>query len=281
MQLKVDARGYLVAPTARGEHVTSAVETPDPQASCTHDWQEKQVLCYHQGYIYAYNRDSGSLLQKVPVTVPGAWEQLHETTMGFSGISGMEYMVFDFSNLRVYFLDKSGQTKASVQLPPKAAVGTQKRFSLGFSHNERGDNDGLIWLLDCDAQTWNSYEIYTCTTDVCGGCENRGLCIKNLLKCDCENFWVGDKCEVCPAGYSGAACDTDIDECASTPCKNGATCQHGINSFNCTCLPGYKGADCGEDIDECEVVQPCQVSSAESDGYSLVVVYSFLPAVLS
>ena len=31
----------------------------------------------------------------------------------------------------------------------------------------------------------------------------------------------------CVAGYSGAICETDLDECASTPCLHGATCTQG------------------------------------------------------
>ena len=36
----------------------------------------------------------------------------------------------------------------------------------------------------------------------------------------------------------------DIDECASNPCQNGATCIDGINSFTCKCVPGYTGKVC-------------------------------------
>lgn len=28
---------------------------------------------------------------------------------------------------------------------------------------------------------------------------------------------------------------SDIDDCASSPCKNGGTCTDGINSFTCQC----------------------------------------------
>ena len=31
--------------------------------------------------------------------------------------------------------------------------------------------------------------------------------------------------------HSGSTCETNIDECASNPCKNGGTCKDGINSF--------------------------------------------------
>lgn len=36
----------------------------------------------------------------------------------------------------------------------------------------------------------------------------------------------------------------DIDECASSPCVNGATCNNMINKFTCTCASGFLGILC-------------------------------------
>ncbi|KAK7828750.1 hypothetical protein U0070_006535 [Myodes glareolus] len=36
----------------------------------------------------------------------------------------------------------------------------------------------------------------------------------------------------------------DFDECHSNPCRNGATCVDGFNTFRCLCLPSYVGALC-------------------------------------
>eukprot|EP00058_Branchiostoma_floridae_P005498 XP_002590986.1 hypothetical protein BRAFLDRAFT_69463 [Branchiostoma floridae] len=41
-----------------------------------------------------------------------------------------------------------------------------------------------------------------------------------------------------------AFCARDIDECSSTPCQNGATCQNMMDSFTCQCGPGYNGTLC-------------------------------------
>ena len=36
----------------------------------------------------------------------------------------------------------------------------------------------------------------------------------------------------------------NINECASNPCENGATCIDEINGFTCECSPGYSGTVC-------------------------------------
>ena len=38
--------------------------------------------------------------------------------------------------------------------------------------------------------------------------------------------------------YPGAECDTNIDECESSPCLNGGKCTNGINWYQCTCPHG-------------------------------------------
>ena len=37
---------------------------------------------------------------------------------------------------------------------------------------------------------------------------------------------------------------TDIDECASNPCLNGATCTQSLNLYTCSCATGYTGMNC-------------------------------------
>ena len=36
----------------------------------------------------------------------------------------------------------------------------------------------------------------------------------------------------------------ETNECLSNPCQNEATCNHGIDFYNCTCLAGYNGTAC-------------------------------------
>ena len=37
---------------------------------------------------------------------------------------------------------------------------------------------------------------------------------------------------------------TDIDECSSNPCENGATCIDGDNKYTCSCAAGFNGDNC-------------------------------------
>ena len=50
---------------------------------------------------------------------------------------------------------------------------------------------------------------------------------------------------------------TEVMECNSDPCRNGATCVELVNGYNCTCVPGYNGTDCETNIDDCSP-NPCQ-----------------------
>ena len=66
----------------------------------------------------------------------------------------------------------------------------------------------------------------------------------------------GDNCD-CYEGWEGELCTVDIDECATTPCKNGGNCTDGANTTSCDCVAGYSGATCETNIDECELA-PCK-----------------------
>lgn len=39
----------------------------------------------------------------------------------------------------------------------------------------------------------------------------------------------------------GLKCETQVDECKSSPCQNNGICKDGIGTFVCHCQPGYSG----------------------------------------
>ncbi|XP_033106114.1 delta-like protein D [Anneissia japonica] len=74
---------------------------------------------------------------------------------------------------------------------------------------------------------------------------------------------TGDK--ICNPGWIGESCDHDINECQSTPCVNGGTCQHGVDSYVCICPPAWGGSLCHLLQDEC-INFPCaNNATCESD----------------
>ena len=60
-----------------------------------------------------------------------------------------------------------------------------------------------------------------------------------------ENLLISFSSYIIKFGYHNLYYFLDIDDCESTPCENGGTCEDGVNSYNCTCMPGYSGHDCG------------------------------------
>ena len=67
----------------------------------------------------------------------------------------------------------------------------------------------------------------------------------------CVNGETGFTCE-CDAGFTGADCSQDINECASaSACSGRGTCTNSVGSFACACDPGFTGATCATNVDDC------------------------------
>ncbi|XP_041090331.1 protein crumbs homolog 2-like isoform X2 [Polyodon spathula] len=74
---------------------------------------------------------------------------------------------------------------------------------------------------------------------------------------NCTDLLAGYKCD-CYPGYTGGNCETNLDDCAENLCQNGGMCSDGIDTFSCACPPQFAGplCHCETDINEC-TPNPC------------------------
>ncbi|XP_066290627.1 fibropellin-1-like [Branchiostoma lanceolatum] len=73
----------------------------------------------------------------------------------------------------------------------------------------------------------------------------------------CHELADGFSCS-CPAGLSGALCETDVDECQRDAqlCSPGGACINLYSNYSCTCHPGFSGPSC-QTYDPC-TSHPCK-----------------------
>ena len=66
----------------------------------------------------------------------------------------------------------------------------------------------------------------------------------------CAGNYLEPQCMECDLGFTGANCETNINECIGVNCSGNGQCVDGINSFTCNCNDGYSGSLCAEGITE-------------------------------
>jgi hypothetical protein len=79
-----------------------------------------------------------------------------------------------------------------------------------------------------------------------------------LNNATCRDVFRGYQC-ACVEGWSGRLCEEDVDECAAhAPCpSHNHTCENHAGGYSCVCPSGYSGHVCEREIDECESA-PCR-----------------------
>ena len=88
-----------------------------------------------------------------------------------------------------------------------------------FCNDEKDCNDGSDEFdCPCKLKPCSETNTISCTDQ-----------FNSSYTCDCIN------------GFEGTNCETDINECTSEPCENGATCVDLPGKFECICAPGFEG----------------------------------------
>ncbi|XP_017487603.1 PREDICTED: neurogenic locus notch homolog protein 2-like, partial [Rhagoletis zephyria] len=89
-------------------------------------------------------------------------------------------------------------------------------------------------------------------------------CESNIDEClssPCQNNAVctdlinGYRC-LCPYGFEGTNCEKSVDQCYHNQCRNGGTCHNVQSTYNCFCPDGFTGRNCEININDCES-NPC------------------------
>lgn len=112
----------------------------------------------------------------------------------------------------------------------------------------------------------NGYTGLLCETnyDECARalCENNSTCIDGIAtySCRCVPGFRGEsevnistKVSLLWFVFVGDACEINVDDCESSPCKNNGTCIDGLDAYECQCLSGFSGRDCEVDDNPCNI----------------------------
>ncbi len=98
-------------------------------------------------------------------------------------------------------------------------------------------------------------------------CQNGGNCTNSItgFNCSCSANYFGETCTSmveCAPGFTGAACDMNIEYCDTNPCQNGGNCTNSTSGFNCNCSADYFGETCTSMVrgspTSCDTLVNCQ-----------------------
>uniref|UniRef100_A0A3Q2PYT7 Sushi, von Willebrand factor type A, EGF and pentraxin domain containing 1 n=1 Tax=Fundulus heteroclitus TaxID=8078 RepID=A0A3Q2PYT7_FUNHE len=91
-------------------------------------------------------------------------------------------------------------------------------------------------------------------------CQNGGLCRDGMgdFQCQCKPGFLGIEhvnLTFCLPDL-GSLCESEVNECVSSPCLNEGRCVDEVNKFSCSCADGFTGSRCELEINEC-LSGPC------------------------
>ncbi|KAI0215915.1 hypothetical protein LSAT2_032050 [Lamellibrachia satsuma] len=99
-------------------------------------------------------------------------------------------------------------------------------------------------VIKMTAEDGTGYDLFTIKVYVLKNpCMNQGVCEGPETDPNCTSTnrttgFDGYRCD-CPRGYSGDYCETDIDECLSSPCSANYSCVNRVGGYECFCDPKW------------------------------------------
>ena len=144
-----------------------------------------------------------------------------------------------------------GTSRSATDVPGCTYDSFWAEYGIGMKFNINPDSTG-----DC-----TQGKTCICLKPVC-------TCLNGTPESEACTEDGAEHCKTCDDGFDldeNNAC-VDIDDCASDPCQNGGTCTDKVNAFSCACASGYEGDTCETDIDECATsptspTSPCDANA--------------------
>ena len=136
------------------EIIISGQLQPDFQSVGVYNYSKKQVafLSADLSSIVSYSHKKPSKTK----TIALKWEgtptgNINPFAFGFTGVSGYEYVCYDWVNASLIFFDRKGNQIAKVAIPTNAPL--SDTFCFSFTNNR-------AFFYDKDSRTWTGYKVF-------------------------------------------------------------------------------------------------------------------------
>ncbi|MDY8134625.1 HYR domain-containing protein [Aquimarina sp. 2201CG5-10] len=156
----LDGNGYA---TSGGATFVTGNNQPNNQSNGAYDYDANEIVFYHGGRLYSYDMNGNQLTDNAIVNFPEANNgDITTRSVGYTGVSGAEIVIYSELNARVYFIDKTTSTYNGIFLDMPAGAPTPNNY--GFSYA-----NGYVFLReDASSDPWVSYQIVIEDFDNCG-----------------------------------------------------------------------------------------------------------------
>lgn len=119
---------------------------PNSQSQGDYDWDNDEIIYYNGGSIHRYNRSTNTFIASYPITgLPVGTGNLSSETVGYTGCSGMEIVVFDIVLKVVYIIDKSTGAYVGSSALPAGAPASGSWYDHSFANGQMFVRNGLTW----------------------------------------------------------------------------------------------------------------------------------------